>query len=256
MSRRLALVAAMVLALAATPAQAHVPRATGSPATRALAGFTIVLDPGHNSGNASDMTAIGRQVWAGTLWKDCDTVGASTDSGYNEAAHNFDVALRIRRILRLQGARVVLTRWNDDGVGPCITQRAAVGNRVHADAAVSIHADGNLENAYHGFHVILPADEGQGARMLTASQRLGYAIRDALRLQGPTVESNYIGRHGLIVRDDLGGLNLSQVPKVFTEIGNMHSTFDAPAIESPEGRQQEAAAIAAGIARFLTSRRV
>ena len=254
MIRRLAVLGALAVAVAvpAAPAQAQV----AAPATRALAGYTVVLDPGHNGGNGSDAAAIGRQVWAGTLWKDCDTVGASTDDAYNEAAHNFDVALRVRRLLRLQGARVVLTRPNDTGIGPCITQRAALGNRLHADAAVSIHADGNLENAYHGFHVILPADEGQGARMLTASQRLGYAIRDALRDQGPTVESNYIGSHGLIVRDDLGGLNLSQVPKVFTEIGNMHSTFDAPAIESPGGRQQEAAAIAAGIARFLTGRRV
>ena len=244
MTRRLLLALALAL-LAAAPAQAGT-----------LSGFTVVIDPGHNGGNGSDGAFIGRQVWAGTLWKDCDTVGASTDDGYNEAAHNFDVALRVRRILRLQGARVVLTRMSNTGAGPCITQRAAIGNREHADAAVSIHADGNLINAYHGFHVILPADEGQGARMLTASERLGLAIRDALRAQGPTVTSNYIGHDGLIVRDDLGGLNLSTVPKVFTEIGNMHSTYDAPAIESPIGREQEALAIAAGIARFLTGRRV
>lgn len=221
-----------------------------------LSGYTVVVDPGHNGGNASAAAAIGRQVWAGTLWKDCDTLGASTDDGYNEADHNFDVALRVQRILRRQGARVVLTRPTNTGVGPCITQRAAIGNRLRADAAVSIHADGNLNDAYHGFHVILPADEGQGARMLSASQRLGIAIRDALRAQGPTRTSNYIGEDGLIVRDDLGGLNLSQVPKVFTEIGNMHSSYDAPAISSPIGREQEALAIAAGIARFLTGRRV
>ena len=234
----------LLLALAA-PAQAGT-----------LSGYTVVVDPGHNGGNASAPATIGRQVWAGTLWKDCDTLGASTDDGYNEAAHNFDVALRVQRILRRQGARVVLTRASNAGVGPCITERAALGNRLHADAAVSIHADGNLVNGYHGFHVILPADEGQGARMLSASHRLGIAIRDALRAQGPTAASNYIGEDGLIVRDDLGGLNLSKVPKVFTEIGNMHSTFDAPAISSPRGREREALAIATGIERFLTGRRV
>ena len=221
-----------------------------------LSGYTVVVDPGHNGGNAAAPDTIGRQVWAGTHWKDCDSLGASTDDGYNESEHNFDVALRVQRILRRQGARVVLTRSSNTGVGPCITERTALGNRLRADAAVSIHADGHLNDAYHGFHVILPADEGQGARMLSASHRLGIAIRDALRAQGPTRTSNYIGTDGLIVRDDLGGLNLSRVPKVFTEIGNMHSSYDAPAISSPIGREQEALAIAAGIARFLTGRRV
>jgi N-acetylmuramoyl-L-alanine amidase len=35
----------------------------------------------------------------------------------------------------------------------------------------------------------------------------------------------------------------------------MHSPSDAPQIESVAGRQAEAAAIAAGITRFLTKRR-
>jgi N-acetylmuramoyl-L-alanine amidase len=130
-----------------------------------------------------------------------------------------------------------------------------MGNRVHADAAVSIHADGNTNGDDHGFHVILPADVGQGARMLALSHILGVDIRNALRDQGPTAVSNYIGEDGLIVRNDLGGLNLSKVPKVFTEIGNMHSPADAPQIESAAGRRAEAAAIVAGITRFLTHRR-
>ena len=62
--------------------------------------------------------------------------------------------------------------------------------------------------------------------------------------------------HGIIARSDLGGLNLSTVPKVFTEIGNMASRHDARIIESPAGRQQEAEALAIGLVRFLTGRRV
>ena len=241
--RRVPLVALLALLLAAAPAQA------GS-----LSGRTVLLDPGHNGGNASHLDVIGRQVWAGTLWKDCDTMGARTASGYTEPAHNWDVAVRVRAILRAAGARVILTRRSNAGVGPCITQRAAIGNRVHADAAVSIHADGSDDGGNRGFHVILPADAGQGARMLRRSRALGVAIRDALRADGPTAVSNYVGANGLIARDDLGGLNLSTVPKVFTEIGNMRSPSDAPAIESAAGRQREAAAIAAGIVAFLARR--
>lgn len=235
----------------------QVPATAEAPARAALplAGRTVVIDPGHNGANARHHEITRRQVWVGTIWKDCDADGAATDSGYSEAQHNWDVALVVRQLLRRQGARVVLTRNSNTGVGPCITQRAALGNRMRADAAVSIHADGHGNDDYHGFHVIMPADVGQDPRMLERSRQLGLAIRNALRDQGPTAVSNYIGENGLIVRSDLGGLNLSQVPKVFTEIGNMHSPADAPHMESPEGREAEAAAIAAGITRFLTQRR-
>ncbi len=264
MTRRLLLAAAMALAIVPA-AQAQVAAAPGATPTSAdavrqkaalpLAGRTVLIDPGHNGGNSSHHEITGKQVWVGTLWKDCDADGAATNAGYSEAQHNWDVALVLRGLLRAQGARVVLTRTSNTGVGPCITQRAAAGNRAHADAAVSIHADGNSNGSDHGFHVILPADVGQSAAMLRRSQQLGTDIRDALREQGPTAVSNYIGEDGLIVRNDLGGLNLSKVPKVFTEIGNMHSPSDAPQIESAAGRRLEAAAIAAGLTRFLTRRR-
>lgn len=220
-----------------------------------LDGRTVVIDPGHNGGNWDNPAAISRQIWAGTLWKDCDTFGARTPDDYREAEHNWDVAVRLRTLLRERGARVVLTRASNDGVGPCITRRAAIGNRVRADAAVSIHADGVEDQDLRGFHVIVPKPVGQRDAMIARSHALGVAIRNALRAHGPTPVSNYQGEDGIIARDDLGGLNLSRVPKVFTEIGNMRQHDDAAIIASPEGRQQEAEALARGIARFLTGRR-
>ncbi len=252
--RRLLLAGALVLAVAPIAgAQTLAPAVQSAPLP--LAGRTIVIDPGHNGGNSSHHEITSRQVWIGTNWKDCDADGASTDDGYNESQHNWDVAVVLRQLLQQEGARVILTRTSNAGVGPCITRRAEIGNINRADAAVSIHADGNLNGGDHGFHVILPEDVGQTPWMLRRSIALGTAIRDALRAEGPTAVSNYIGQNGLIVRGDLGGLNMSRVPKVFTEIGNMHSPLDAPQIESPSGRRAEAAAIAAGITRFLTGRR-
>ena len=220
-----------------------------------LANRVVVLDPGHNGGNWTHTGQIGRQVWAGTLWKDCDTLGAQTRRGYREAEHNWDVALRVRDLLRAEGARVVLTRASNTGIGPCITRRTAISNRLRADAAVSIHADGLDSRSLRGFHVIAPQPTGQSTRMLSQSRALAQAMRNALRDHGPTPVSNYQGTDGIIYRHDLGGLNLSTVPKVFTEIGNMHQADDAAIIESPKGRQQEAEAIALGITRFLTGRR-
>ena len=48
-----------------------------------------------------------------------------------------------------------MTRSDNSGWGPCINERAAIGNRADADAAISIHADGGPADG-RGFHVIYP----------------------------------------------------------------------------------------------------
>jgi N-acetylmuramoyl-L-alanine amidase len=208
-----------------------------------LHGKTIVIDPGHNGANWAHPAEINRLVDAGGFRKACDTTGTSTNSGYSEAAYNFDVATRLAGILRAAGARVVLTRTTNDGVGPCINQRAAIGNRAHADAAISIHADGG-PSAGSGFHVIYKPGAVQ-------SYRLALAIRAAFRAGTGEPYSTYVGRDALDVRTDLGGLNLSTVPKVFIETGNMRNAVDAKRLESAAYRQREATALAHGLEAFL-----
>jgi N-acetylmuramoyl-L-alanine amidase len=218
-----------------------------------LAGKTVAIDPGHNGGNAAHSPEIRRLVNAGTLWKACDTVGASTNDGYPEAAYNLDVSLRLARILRARGAHVVLTRTTNTGWGPCITRRAAIGNRAHADAAISIHADGGPPTG-HGFHVIYPPSiRGLTDDIAVASRRLALDLRTAFRRGTGEPYSTYTGRAGLDVRSDLGGLNLSDVPKVFVETANMRNPWDAARLHDAAYRQREAAALARGLETFLQS---
>jgi N-acetylmuramoyl-L-alanine amidase len=63
--------------------------------------------------------------------------------------------------------------------------------------------------------------------------------------------STYVGRTGLDIRSDLGGLNLSDVPKVFIETGNMRNSTDAALLTSRRFRERAARALAAGLQRFL-----
>ena len=53
------------------------------------------------------------------------------------------------------------------------------------------------------------------------------------------------------MRTDLGGLNLSTVPKVFIETANMRNAVDAKRLESAAYRQREAMALAHGLEAFL-----
>jgi len=216
-----------------------------------LAGKTVAIDPGHNGGNAAHAAQIARLVDAGTVQKACDTVGASTDDGYAEHAHNFDVALRLARALRAQGARVVLTRTTNSGWGPCITRRAAIGNAAHADAAISIHADGGPAGG-RGFHVIYPPPiAGLTDDMAARSRGLALDVRKAFAAGTAEPYSTYAGTRGLDVRSDLGGLNRSDVPKVFVETANMRNASDARRLRSARYRGQEATALARGLAAFL-----
>jgi N-acetylmuramoyl-L-alanine amidase len=226
----------------------------GTPAALSLRGRTVAIDPGHNGGNSRHAAEISRLVDAGTHRKPCDTVGAQTSSGYTEAAHNLDVALRLVAVLRQAGARVVLTRRTNTGWGPCITRRAAIGNLARADVAISIHADGGPASG-RGFHVIYPIPlRGLTDDIAAASYRLARGIRREYRGGTGMPYATYTGRAGLSQRSDLGGLNLSDVPKVFLEAGNMRSAKDARLMTSSAFRQREANAIARGLATFLRGR--
>ncbi|HLV72757.1 MAG TPA: N-acetylmuramoyl-L-alanine amidase [Vulgatibacteraceae bacterium] len=217
----------------------------------ALAGKVIVIDPGHNGGNADHPAEINRKVRIGNGTKACDTTGTSTNDGYPEHAFTWDVSKRLAKLLRADGAKVTLTRKDDKGVGPCITERAAIANRLKADAAVSIHADGNARPSANGFHIIEPVSIGANAAMVPGSRRLGKALRDAYREGTGMPYSNYLGKDGRDRRGDLGGLNLSKVPKVFVECGNMRNKGDAAKFADASFRQRIAESLAAGFRDFL-----
>ncbi|MEU7386149.1 N-acetylmuramoyl-L-alanine amidase [Streptomyces tanashiensis] len=235
------------------------PRSTRSPVpaqgSRSLAGRTVVIDPGHNSGNFRHSTEINKKVDIGTNRKECDTTGTSTNAGYTEASFTLDVSHRLRDLLTARGAKVVLTHDGDRPWGPCIDERARIGNAARADAVVSVHADGSAVGN-RGFHVILPAKVRAGsadtARIVAPSRALGERIADRFARATGTSPSNYIGSGtGLDVRDDLGGLNLSTVPKVFVECGNMRDPKDAQLLTSSTWRQKAAQGLADGIATYL-----
>lgn len=216
-----------------------------------LAGKVVAIDPGHNGGNAAAPDVINRLVDLVTERKACDTTGTETAGGYTESAYNLDVARRLAALLQARGARVVLTRSTDSGVGPCITERAATGNAAHADAALSIHADGGPPGGL-GFHVIEPADVGPNAGIVAPSARLGRLVHDTFHAETAEPFATYLGAEGYTTRSDLGGLNLSAVPKVFIECGNMRNAADAARLGDPAWRQGAAQALADGITAFLS----
>ncbi|MGW0120656.1 N-acetylmuramoyl-L-alanine amidase [Streptomyces sp. NPDC003327] len=238
---------------AAPPSSAQ--PSSAPPSARTLAGRTVVIDPGHNPGNFRHSSEINQKVNIGTGRKECDTTGTSTNDGYTEASFTLDVSHRLRDLLTARGATVVLTHDADRPWGPCIDERARIGNEARADAVVSVHADGSAVGN-RGFHVILPARVRGGAAdtgpIVAPSRDLGERIAAAFGAATGMPPANYLGGGtGLDVRDDLGGLNLSTAPKVFVECGNMRDPKDAGLLASTAWRQKAARGLADGIETYL-----
>ncbi len=215
-----------------------------------LSGRMIVLDPGHNGMNWAHPEEINQIVDIGTGTKACNTTGTSSVDGYAEADFNWAVALLAKAELERLGANVTLTREDNEGWGPCITERAAIGNAMGTDAVISIHADGGPETG-RGFHVIYPkVVPGYTDDIAESSERLAVALHTAYLETGMPV-ADYIGTDGFSVRDDLGGLTLSDSPVVFLEAGNMRNPSDLELLENPEFQQAIADAIVAALLDFL-----
>src|SRR6201999_3540546 len=137
-----------------------------------LAGKVVGIDPGHNGGNFSDPSFINAPVWNGREKEACDTTGTETNAGYTEARFNFDVAMYLRAFLVHEGAKVVMTRRTNHGVGPCITRRAQILNKAGSDVAIDIHADGGPAGG-RGVAILTPVADGPNDRVIASSRRFG-----------------------------------------------------------------------------------
>ncbi|MGW2324271.1 N-acetylmuramoyl-L-alanine amidase [Streptomyces sp. NPDC001700] len=237
------------------PSPSATPKSDDKTDDKPLTGKVVVLDPGHNPNNRDHPSEIARSVDIGTNEKECDTTGTATESGYAEASFTLDVARRARTLLEARGATVKFTQDGDRPYGPCVDERARIGNSAHADAVVSVHADG-APAGERGFHVILPKSVRGGdadtAKIAAPSRLLGERVRSEFMDATGSEPADYIGDgSGLNVRGDLGGLNLSTVPKVFIECGNMRDSKDAAELIDPKWRERAALGIAQGITDFL-----
>lgn len=218
--------------------------------TLPLAGKVIGIDPGHNDGNFKNPGYLSRLIWNGREWETCDTTGTETDAGYTEARYNFRVATFLRADLIKDGARVVMTRNSDSGVGPCVNRRSQIIDKAHANVAIDIHADGGPPGG-RGFAILEPIKDGPNDQVIKSSGRFGALLRSAFRAGTGMPVSTYDGVNGINFRDDLAGLNLTTVPKVLIECGNMRNATDARLLTSTRFQQAAARAMAAAIVAFL-----
>ncbi|HYR63937.1 MAG TPA: N-acetylmuramoyl-L-alanine amidase [Actinomycetota bacterium] len=240
---------------APAPASAPAPATPVTPSAPPTPGTTrtVVIDPGHNGQNWRHTAEIGRIITVPTGQKPCDTTGTTSTSGYTESAYNLDVAQRVAPVLSGRGVRVLLTRTDDAGWGPCIDQRVDLANGAGADAVVSIHADG--WPAGRGFYILYaapaPGTAAVNDPLAQANRRLAVAVRHAIARETSMPTSTYGGQDGL---KTVPWPTLYHVPEVLVETANMRSPTDAALLDDPAFRARMAAALADGVSAFLAGR--
>ncbi|MDQ6642023.1 MAG: N-acetylmuramoyl-L-alanine amidase [Actinomycetota bacterium] len=251
------LVAVLVAAGVAAPAtsartdSAMVEQAPATTRT-VFTGVRIGIDPGHNGRNYTAPRFINHLVWNGRQMEACDTTGTQTNWGYTESRYTFAVARDLAALLRASGATVTMTRHSNTGIGPCIDRRAQILDRSHAAVSIDIHADGGPAGG-RGFAVLEPVRDQVNRHVVGSSRAFGWMLRRAfLRTGMPT--SSYDGRRGIALRSDLAGLNLTTMPKVLIECGNMRNRTDARMLTSGWFQHRAAAAIMDAMRAFLQSR--
>ncbi len=233
-----------VLGLMAVGCQPVLP--TGQP----LAGKIVGIDPGHNGLNYTDPSFLNQQIWNGHNYEGCDTTGTETNSRYTEAQFNFNVAQYLKADLQSEGAKVVLTRATNAGVGPCVNTRAFMLDDAHANISVDIHADGGPATG-RGFAILEPVNDGWNKGVIASSAAFGNLVRQRFSSVTGMPVSNYDGVNGISLRNDLAGLNLTYQPKVLIECGNMRNATDAALLTSVAFQQKAALAMALAITDYL-----
>jgi N-acetylmuramoyl-L-alanine amidase len=143
-----------------------------------------------------------------------------------------------------------MTRTSDTGFGPCIDKRGKFGAKVHAQLTVSIHGDGS-SSSHRGFFVMKPGlVPGYTSDIVGRSATLARAVRRGLLRAGLPM-ANYYTSTGLVTRTDMGTFNMSDVPVVMVELGNMKNSGDAARVTSWSGRDRYAVGLVAGIRFYL-----
>jgi N-acetylmuramoyl-L-alanine amidase len=178
-----------------------------------LQGLLIVVDPGH------------------------PPLGATGPTGLREAEANLGVGLELRNLLTEGGARVIMTRTEDQTLD--LLPRIKLADSVNADLLVSVHNNA-LPDGVNPF-------TNNGASVFYNHPRslpLAQAIQQAL------VERFGVRDLGA-ARGDLALVRPTWMPAVLTEGLFMMLPDQEAALRQPQGRRMYALAVRDGIVAYL-----
>lgn len=171
-----------------------------------LSGRRIVLDPGHGG---TDPGAIG-------------------SSGLREKDVVLDIALRLRDLLKAEGAEVIMVRDGDYYVP--LAERATVANNTRADVFVSIHINSSVNRNARGTETYYYYADPKGQELAALVQR---NMLDQLGLSNRAPRPN----------QDFVVLKETMVPAILSEVAFISNREEEKLLRQSSFRQKAADAL-------------
>ena len=213
-------------------------------AARAGTPPVVVIDPGHDARANLATEPIGPGSSTRKIKDGGGTHGVVT--GIREPDLTLDVSLRLRRLLRAAGVRVVMTRTRTSGASMGNIARARIANDAGAALFLRVHADGASSASARGTHTLTPALRRGWTDDVYASSR-----RAAALVQTELVRTLGFPNRGIQERSDFTGFNWADVPVILVEMGFMTNPTEDRALARPTVRQRAALGLCRGTLRFL-----
>ena len=213
-------------------------------AARAGTAPVVVIDPGHDARANLATEPIGPGSSTRKIKDGGGTHGVVT--GVREPDLTLEVSLRLRRLLRAAGVRVVMTRTRTSGASMGNIARARIANDAGAALFLRVHADGASSASARGTHTLTPALRRGWTDDVYASSR-----RAATLVQTELVRTLGFPNRGIQERSDFTGFNWADVPVILVEMGFMTNPTEDRALALPTVRQRAALGLCRGTLRFL-----
>jgi N-acetylmuramoyl-L-alanine amidase len=213
-------------------------------AARAGTAPVVVIDPGHDARANLATEPIGPGSTTRKIKDGGGTHGVVT--GIREPDLTLDVSLRLGRLLRAAGVRVVMTRTRTAGASMGNIARARIANASGAALFLRVHADGASSASARGTHTLTPAlHRGWTDDVYAASRRAAALVQTEL------VRALGFPSRGIQERSDFTGFNWADVPVILVEMGFMTNSTEDRALARPAVRARAALGLCRGTLRFL-----
>ena len=199
-------------------------------AARAGTAPVVVIDPGHDARANLATEPIGPGSTTRKIKDGGGTHGVVT--GIREPELTLDVSLRLRRLLRAAGVRVVMTRTSTSGASMGNVARARIANASGAALFLRVHADGASSASARGTHTLTPALRRGWTDDVYRSSR-----RAATLVQAELVRALGFPDRGIQERSDFTGFNWADVPVILVEMGFMTNPSEDRALARPTVRR-------------------
>ena len=202
----------------------------------------IVIDPGHQGQGNSSLEPIG----PGASTKKAKVAGGATGTTTKipESQTTLEIGLKLRSELQSRGYTVIMTRTSQN-VDISNKERAMIGNNNNAAAVIHLHCDGG-ESSVRGAHTISPAKNNPYcSEIFKASSKLAQSV-----IQSYSAATGIKSR-GVSYRNDLTGINWSQVPSIYIEMGFISNVSEDKLLADSSFQNKCAKGIADGIDKYF-----